>query len=99
MKADRELLEATARLIGLWPASGPLERMLARWNPLGNDFDTSQLITAVPLSVRFDEDEHTIRVMHNGRLLWEAIYATAADRPAITRRAVVLTAVAMAENP
>jgi len=99
MKTDRELLEATARLVGLWPASGSFERILARWNPLVDDMDACQLITAVPLSLRFDEDEHTIRVVHNGRLLWEAVYATSADRPAITRRAVVLAAAAMADNP
>lgn len=98
MKTDRELLEAAVRLVGLWPASRSLDSILTRWNPLADDADACQVITAVPLSVRFDEDEHTVRVVHNGRLLWEAVYATAADRPAITRRAVGLAAAVIAQN-
>jgi hypothetical protein len=89
MNTDRDLLEAAARAAGLWPAPEPFERLLERWNPLLDDADTCQLIAAIPLSLRFDENDHTIHVVHRGKLVWEAVYAGDADRTAIARRAVV----------
>lgn len=102
MKTDLELLEAARIAAGI--SGGHWDGRVYRtasgnstWAPLDDDGDACRLITGVPLSVDFNHEDHTIHVLHGRRLLWEAVWVSDADRPEVTRRALVLAAAALGE--
>lgn len=87
---DRELLEAAARAMDLWPSPEPFEHVLSHWNPLVDDGDALRLAVRVGMQVN--------TVANSATLDGSTHFAQAGERDgnSATRRAIVRAAAAMA---
>ena len=88
--SDRELLEAAARAIDLWPSPEPFEHVQARWNPLVHDGDAFRL--AVEMQMEIAINLFSVSASSTDGCDIQDIEQNGDDARAAARRAIVTVA-------